>query len=128
LADKREVRLELQTSLTSAFAEVDGGKVHQIVQNLVRNAIEAAPGNSAVQIDVDQSDERVAIAIEDHGPGIPEEIKRRMFEPFFSTKEAGTGLGMAIVHSLVAQHQGTLTVTTEPGQTRFVVELARRAK
>jgi signal transduction histidine kinase len=81
-----------------------------------------------VQIDVDQSDERVAIAIEDHGPGIPEEIKRRMFEPFFSTKEAGTGLGMAIVHSLVAQHQGTLTVTTEPGQTRFVVELARRAK
>lgn len=50
-----------------------------------------------------------------------------MFEPFFSTKDAGTGLGMAIVHSLVTQHQGELTVTTQPGLTRFVVELAQHA-
>ena len=125
LADDHSVTLQLTTSLTAAFANVDGGKVHQIVQNLIRNAIEASPLHSVVGITVTESNEHIAIAIEDHGPGIPDDVKRRMFEPFFSTKETGTGLGMAIVHSLVTQHQGELTVTTQPGLTRFVVELTR---
>lgn len=128
LADDHSVTLQLNTDLATAFADVDGGKIHQIVQNLVRNAIEASPLHAVVDVTVTESNEHVAIAIEDRGPGIPDDVKRRMFEPFFSTKEAGTGLGMAIVHSLVTQHQGELTVTTQPGLTRFVVELAQYAK
>ena len=68
----------------------------------------------------------VRITIENHGSDIPPTVLKRLFEPFFTTKQRGigTGLGLFVSHGIVAEHHGTLTVETQPGQyTRFIVDL-----
>jgi two-component system nitrogen regulation sensor histidine kinase NtrY len=66
----------------------------------------------------------VRLEVADNGPGIPPEARGRLFEPYFSTKEAGMGLGLAIVRSIVTDHRGYIRVVdNEPQGTRFVIEL-----
>jgi signal transduction histidine kinase len=109
------------------IAEVDGPKLQQVVSNLVRNAIEAVAAGGHVSVDlVLPDDERFVIRVGDDGPGIPEAIRSRIYEPFFSTKENGTGLGMSIVHSLVSMHGGTIDLDTGPHGTQFHVAIPRR--
>lgn len=126
LAEARGVGLELFAA-GPVFGRVDAAKVHQILQNLVRNGIEAvgAGGHVAVMISGDR--DAVRLVVEDDGPGIAEEVRRRIYEPFFSTKDTGTGLGMSIVHSLVTAHEGTISITSPPVGTRFEVTLPLRA-
>jgi signal transduction histidine kinase len=64
--------------------------------------------------------------VSDDGPGIPDAVLPRIYEPFFSTKEAGTGLGMSIVHSLVSLHGGSIELDTGARGTRFEISLPRR--
>ncbi len=122
-AELRGVELELGP-VRRLVAHVDAGKIHQLVLNLIRNAIEA--GSRHVKIALDGDDTGVMIAVTDDGPGIPDDIQSRIYEPFFSTKQSGTGLGMSIVHSLVALHGGTIELTSSPRGTRFAVRLPRR--
>ncbi len=102
---------------------VDPGKLHQIVQNLVRNAIEAA--REQVTVTLESSDDSIRIEIRDDGTGIPDDIRARIFEPFFSTKEGGTGMGMAIVHSFVALHDGKIDVSSSNAGTTIELSLPR---
>ena len=125
LAAAREVTLTV-IAPTAAPAEVDAGKVHQIVQNLVRNAIEAAPHGGHVEVAVAERGGQVVLEVTDDGPGIPPDVMPRLYEPFFSTKDGGTGMGMAIVHSLVTQHGGVIDVASRPGATAVTVSLPRR--
>jgi two-component system, NtrC family, sensor histidine kinase HydH len=79
----------------------------------------AAPGEA------DQP-ELVEIAVDDDGLGVPPESRDRIFEPFFTTKARGSGLGLSIVHAIVTQHGGTITVEDSPdGGARFAVRLPR---
>jgi signal transduction histidine kinase len=123
--ENRGANLELTAEPAQLLAEVDAAKLHQLVQNLVRNAGEAvsAGGHVAVRVSVDDS--RCQIRIEDDGPGIPEHVRARIYEPFFSTKEGGTGLGMSIVHSLVSLHGGSIDLATGPHGTTFEVAIPR---
>jgi signal transduction histidine kinase len=105
--------------------DVDAGKIHQVVQNLVRNAVEASERDQAVEVTVERLPEGAAITIRDHGPGIPPEVVARIYEPFFSTKEGGTGMGMAIVHSLVSLHGGSIAIRSDGGA-EITVTLPRR--
>jgi two-component system, NtrC family, sensor histidine kinase HydH len=105
--------------------EVDAGKIHQVVQNLIRNAVEASERGQSVEVTVERVSAGAAITIRDHGPGIPVEIQSRIYEPFFSTKEGGTGMGMAIVHSLVALHGGAIAIRNDGGA-EITVTLPRR--
>jgi signal transduction histidine kinase len=107
-------------------AEVDPGKCHQVIQNLLRNAIEAVEDGGTVEVEVSSQPDVVMIRIRDDGPGIPPEVQARIYEPFFSTKEGGTGMGMAIVHSLVSLHGGEIDLHSEPGNTVFTISLRRR--
>ncbi len=107
-------------------AEVDAPKLHQVVANLVRNAVEAVSAGGHVWVMLLPQAEHFVIRVVDDGPGIPEDIRSRIYEPFFSTKESGTGLGMSIVHSLVAMHGGTIDLATGPNGTRFAVAIPRR--
>jgi len=59
--------------------------------------------------------EGVVVTIADHGPGIPEDLRQRVFEPYFTTKRDGTGLGLALVRQTVETHHGTITVSETPG-------------
>ncbi|HVV82429.1 MAG TPA: protoglobin domain-containing protein [Kofleriaceae bacterium] len=126
-AQAREVTLELLPAPAGAPVEVDvdAGKLHQVVQNLVRNAVEASERGQRVEVSVAWTDEGASITVRDHGPGVPADVVPRIYEPFFSTKEGGTGMGMAIVHSLVSLHGGTITLSN-PGGASFTVTLPAR--
>ncbi len=106
----------------AVIARVDSGKFHQVVQNLVRNAIEAAPGGR-VDVELGFDDGQLRLVVADDGPGIPEHVRRRIFEPFFSTKDTGTGLGMSIAHNFVTMHGGQIEIATSATGTRIAVAL-----
>jgi PAS domain S-box-containing protein len=101
----------------------------QVVVNLVVNAIDAMRERGHGRIDVvchNTSANRVELSVEDDGPGIPEEIRQRMFVPFVTSKEAGTGLGLTIVKRIVDRHGGTIAVSSTAGRgTRVSVSLPR---
>jgi len=111
--------------LPQLIAEVDVAKLHQLVLNLVRNACEAVASGGHIDVSVRLDDERCVIGVRDDGPGIPDHVKPRIYEPFFSTKEGGTGLGMSIVHSLVSLHGGTIDLETGSRGTAFEVRIPR---
>jgi signal transduction histidine kinase len=124
-AEPRGVHLTLDPGPARALAEIDVTKVHQMVINLVRNACEAVSAGGHVTAGVQVDDAHCRIRVSDDGPGIPDPIRPRIYEPFFSTKEGGIGLGMSIVHSLVSLHGGTIELQTGPGGTTFEIALPR---
>jgi signal transduction histidine kinase len=125
-AEQRGADVALAAAPSQLIAHVDGAKIQQVVLNLVRNAVEAVTAGGHVEVGLAVTDEQFTIAVSDDGPGMPEEVRERIYEPFFSTKEGGTGLGMSIVHSLVSLHGGTIGLLTGPAGTRFDVSIPRR--
>jgi signal transduction histidine kinase len=121
-----QANLDYVVAPEQLIANVDAARFHQIVLNLVRNAIEAVPPNGHVAVELSIDNDQVHLRVVDDGPGIPEAVRARIYEPFFSTKEGGTGLGMSIVHSLIALHGGTIELDTSPRGTRFDVYVPRR--
>jgi two-component system nitrogen regulation sensor histidine kinase NtrY len=83
--------------------------------NLYRNAAEAMKGDGAIDVTVTGDGSGLAVTIADHGPGIPAELRQRVFEPYFTTKDDGTGLGLALVRVTLEAHRGTIAVTETPG-------------
>jgi two-component system, NtrC family, sensor histidine kinase HydH len=126
-AERSGVTLKFEPA-GAAELSVDPGKLHQVVQNLVRNAIEAASPNGHVEVAVTLAERVVHVRVSDDGPGMTEEVRARMFEPFFSTKEGGTGMGMSIVHSFVAMHDGRINVVTGANGTQIDVGLPRHRR
>ena len=125
-AEARGAAIELVAATEPMMARVDGPKVHQIVANLVRNAVEAVSANGHIQVSLDCTHDEVVVRVQDDGSGIPVEVQGRIYDPFFSTKESGTGLGMSIVHSLVALHGGSIALDSGAHGTRFDVTIPRR--
>jgi PAS domain S-box-containing protein len=104
----------------------DETQIEQVLLNLLLNAQNAVPsgGNITVRLTYYPEDYTVRVEVEDDGPGIPDEIKRRIFQPFFTTRTDGTGLGLATCLKNVQYHGGLIDVVTEPGHgTKFVVTL-----
>lgn len=83
--------------------------------NLLRNAAEAMSGRGAIDIAVAGDATGLAITIADHGPGIPADMRQRVFEPYVTTKSDGTGLGLALVRQTMDAHRGTISLTETPG-------------
>ncbi|HTJ47224.1 MAG TPA: protoglobin domain-containing protein [Kofleriaceae bacterium] len=126
-ADARDVELELTRSTPVVHAWCDGARIHQVIFNLVQNALEAVPDGGTVELRVAGAvGGGAVITIIDNGGGIPPDVLARIYEPFFSTKEGGTGLGMAIVHSLVELHRGAIEIATGAGGTEISVKLPPR--
>ena len=104
---------------------IDRQQIKQAMINLLDNAVSAVHNNGEVTISMNHEKNKNAVFLEvaDNGPGIPDSIKARLFEPYFSTKKSGTGLGLAIVNSIVADHNGSIRVLdNKPSGTRFVIE------
>jgi two-component system, NtrC family, sensor histidine kinase HydH len=102
----------LETTSAPPTWSLDAARIREVVVNLVDNAVAAGP---PVTARVDTADRRLIIEIADHGPGIPESDRERVFEPFFTGKTQGTGLGLAVARRIVELHGGTLVVQTAPG-------------
>jgi len=82
--------------------------LHDIVSNLLTNALEACPGGGSVRVTSKKQGEAVSLEVEDDGPGIPGTLREKILQPFFTTKSQGTGLGLAIVARRVAECGGAL--------------------
>jgi signal transduction histidine kinase len=102
-------------------ATVDGIRIKQVVTNIVKNAVEAAPsGSGRVEVRVSGKDGFVHLAVSDNGPGMRQDELAKVFQPFYTTKAQGVGLGMPIVKRLVDLHGGEVRVASEAGKGTLV--------
>ena len=105
---------------------LDKGLIRQALINILLNAVHAMPegGNIKVAIDRGGGSEDIRISIKDNGSGMDEGTRARMFEPFYSTKDRGTGLGMSITLGIISAHKGNIEVDSSPGGgTEFIISL-----
>jgi len=111
--------------------EIDVMRMQRVLQNLVTNAIEALQQTAKARIAIEAwvEDSTFRLSVEDNGPGIPEGIQSRIFEPFVTHgKSKGTGLGMAIVRNIVTAHGGTITFETAHDRgTTFLISLPQKS-
>src|SRR5262249_3609532 len=122
VADARGIVLA-QVEAARTTTRVDAVKFRQMLGNLVRNAIEASEPGGRVTVGTELAPEHVYIDVDDDGSGVPEAVRRRIYEPFFTTKDAGTGLGLSIVHNIASSHGGTVELQPKERGTRFRVAL-----
>jgi len=127
LASSKSVTLTIDVPDDAPRVRADSDRITQVLINLLKNAIEAVPRGGhvslAVEVPEDTSDvvfdvvqDFVIIKIHDDGPGLTDEDKKQVFEPFFSRKADGTGLGLYVVHSIIERHGGYIYVDSESGR------------
>ncbi|WP_437482330.1 ATP-binding protein [Sorangium sp. So ce1014] len=103
---------------------LDESQLRQALLNLLRNAREAMPKGGEIVVSVSFSSGAATIAVDDMGPGVPEELRASIFDPFFTTKQRGTGLGLAVTRDIIEAHGGTISCEPrEAGGTRFRIVL-----
>ena len=115
--------------LTEPLPEIDADPdlLHRAFQNLVLNALDAMPAGGTLTMRTSEHDGNVRIEVADTGKGLTPEECSRLFTPYYTTKLQGTGLGLAIVQSVVSDHHGTISVTSDEGHgTSFRIELPQR--
>jgi signal transduction histidine kinase len=141
LTKRQHVDVEVRATPARIVARADAQELLQVLTNLVMNAAQAMPGGGTIRIDVGErhadppvgvhasAGEAATIAVSDGGTGIASEDLPHLFEPFFTQKRDGTGLGLAVVHGIVRDHGGWVEVRSERGEgSRFEVVLPRAAR
>jgi len=119
---KQGVTVRREYSSNLPHIEAYASELNQVWTNIIDNAADAMNGKGEIVLKTYQEDHHVVVEIIDNGPGIPEKIQTRIYEPFFTTKPPGkgTGLGLHISHDIIAnRHHGQLLVESKPGETRF---------
>ena len=127
-ADQFGVMLKPQ-QLEEAQVEADGDRIVQVMVNLLSNASKFSPAGGQVEVEMMVAPRQVRVGVTDHGPGVPDAFRDRVFERFAQAdatdgkQKGGTGLGLNICRSIVQGHRGTIGFTSEPGHTTFWFEL-----
>ncbi len=112
----RRLVTDVHADAEAPLVEGDSDQLQQVVDNLVRNAWEAAGEDGQLHVEIyPEEKHHLAVRFEDSGPGVPEEDVARLFQPFFTTKRGGTGLGLALTHRIVTAHDGEIRVHDRPG-------------
>jgi len=128
-AEQKGISLRKDVPKPVPSFECDPEQMKQVVLNLAINAVQAMTGPGEVVLSAHQLDSSVAISVRDQGPGIDEENMERIFNPFFTTKEAGTGLGLSVVYQIVTQHGGIVKTERNPnGGMTFSVVIPMRQR
>ncbi len=125
-ASAQSVRVELRIASALPSVTADRTLLRTALQSIAENALEAMPEGGTLWLCVSAAPERRVVEFEimDTGPGIPDELRERVFEPFFSTKGGGIGLGLSIARGVIRGHQGQLRMERAPaGGTRVLIEL-----
>lgn len=118
-AEKQGIKLSLVAEPV-AIIKADGDKLHQVFLNIMLNAIQAMPEGGKIEMSCGEVDGRlgrmIKIEIADTGPGIEPPVLDRIFDPFYSTKSQGTGLGLSTARAIIAEHRGNIEVRSRPGE------------
>lgn len=109
----QNVEIQLKTAVESCFIHCDANQIKQVFINFLKNAIEAMTRGGIIQLKLDIRDNEAIVQIEDQGHGISEEKLRMIGEPFYSTKEAGTGLGMLVSYKIIENHAGRIHISSQ---------------
>ncbi len=122
---QENIQVEIDYSTDIREVSVDSNKIKTAFLNIMLNAIEAmAPGKGVLYIRTEEREGKCIVIIKDNGDGMDEETVSKLFEPYFSTKRLGKGLGLAQVQSIILSHQGSIEVQSEPGKgTSFTISL-----
>lgn len=123
MAERQGIELRLDLPGGPLPARLDEGMMGQVLLNLLLNALEAAGGGGRVALALEAGEGEYAVRVSDTGPGIPEEHRGRIFTPFFTTKERGTGLGLANAYRMVESHGGELLLGDSAQGATFIVRL-----
>ena len=134
-SDDIRIRREYDVSLPTVDADKE--QIIQALLNIVRNAAQALKGDGDIllatrvarQVTLARKLHRLVVMIQviDDGPGIPEELRDKIFFPLVSGREGGTGLGLTLAQNIISQHQGAIELESEPGRTRFTIVLPLRS-
>ncbi|HUV51243.1 MAG TPA: ATP-binding protein [Anaerolineae bacterium] len=92
----------------------DSAMLYQAFLNILINSMQAMPGGGEIDIQLTSKDDSVTITFEDQGEGMPEDVMEKIWEPFFTTKEKGTGLGLGIVKNIIEMHEGSIRIDNKP--------------
>jgi signal transduction histidine kinase/ActR/RegA family two-component response regulator len=124
------IRIEVRIEEGLWYAQVDPGQIGQVLHNILINARDAMPGGGIIEVRGENlgapgsPDPHVRISIRDYGCGIPADILGQIFDPYFTTKAGGNGLGLATAYAIVAKHDGRISVASTPGSgTVFTLDL-----
>jgi PAS domain S-box-containing protein len=117
-----EVRLEAEAGQSTYGS---ASELREVFVNLIVNAVDAMPKGGKLFITCRRQGERLQLQFKDNGMGMPDDVKQKIFEPFFSTKGAqGTGLGLSVSYSIMERHEGSISVISQPGNgTTFTIDL-----
>jgi signal transduction histidine kinase len=113
--EKQGVRVETDIPDSLPHVIAVGSQIQQVLINLILNSFDAMPGGGALTIKAQAVKDGVEILLSDSGPGIPAEHQSHIFEPFFSTKDGGTGLGLTVSYNIITSHGGTLELASNNG-------------
>jgi signal transduction histidine kinase len=125
--DLKKMILNFEHSkIEKAFAFVNEDKIQQVIINLIRNAAHASQPKSTILVSLDEDDKNWIISVKDEGSGIPVEIQDKIWNPFFTTKSSGTGLGLDICKKIITNHNGEIFFETELNKgTTFFIKLPK---
>lgn len=122
-AFKKSIRIEVNISETDNIIYCVKNQIKQVFINLIKNAIEALDGGN-IYIAARRFNKEIKIEVKDNGPGIPKESLSKIGEPFYTTKEKGTGLGLMVTYFIIQNHKGSIDVESQIGEgTTFIITL-----
>jgi len=126
--EQRHVKVSLNLASGVPLLQLDAGQIKQALYNLLKNAFQALPaGGGRIDIDTQATDYEITLTIRDHGSGIPPEVMGSLFEPYHSTKQSGTGLGLLIVRRIMREHGGEIEIESKAGEgTTVTISLPRQ--
>ena len=123
-ANTGHIQIDSQVNPANLEISADKKQISQVLINLLKNAVEALKSTENGQIKlaaVYNENGRIEITVSDNGPGISDELIDKIFIPFFTTKESGSGIGLSLSRQIMLLHGGSLKVKTQPGNTAFTL-------
>ncbi|MBI3291445.1 MAG: hypothetical protein HYZ73_01350 [Elusimicrobia bacterium] len=121
---RRHVQWRIDCRHNGATVQADADQIRQVLINLIQNAADAMPAGGTLTLATQANNSHLELTVSDTGTGIPKELLPKIFDPFVTTKDHGNGLGLAMVHSIVRAHHGTIHAASTPGRgTTFTLRL-----
>ncbi len=122
-AEIQKVTMHVEQAESVPEFLIDPGKIKQVLLNLVVNSLEAMPDGGTLVVRLSRQGEHCLLEVQDTGSGIPENVRRSVFDPYFTTKSEGTGMGLALCEKIIRQHNGQLDFETGTQWTTFRIRL-----